>query len=137
MLSFYLRYQKPLPDAVTGRELSLFFELFFFARSKPRRRTQRLAVIEQRQIAHVQGERTRRRFLIDHDCHRAAFRAFAEGDPAPAREMRVCKTLQHASCIIPRGARPVALEQRLDFALENVLAGEAGVGRADFSIARD
>ena len=47
MLSFYL---PPRFAAIgTNRDLSFFFELFFFARTEPRRRTQRLAVVEERQ----------------------------------------------------------------------------------------
>src|SRR5580765_1694522 len=117
--------------------LSFFLELFFFARSEPRRRTQRLAVVEDRQIAHVQGKSTRRRFLIDDDRHGTALHAIAESNATAACKMGVCKTFQHLICIIPRGARPAALEQCLDFPFEDVLAGKAGVGRADFSVARN
>jgi hypothetical protein len=49
--------------------------------------------------------------------------------------MGVSKTFQHAVRIIPRAPRSAALEQRFDFALENVLAGEAGMRRADLPVA--
>ena len=39
--------------------LALFLELFFFRRAEARGRTQRFAVVEQRQIAHVKRQRAR------------------------------------------------------------------------------
>src|SRR5439155_5085215 len=76
--------------------------LFLFAGTEPGRRTQRFAMVEQRQIAHVQRQRARRRFLVDHDRDRAALDAFAESDATTAREMGVSKSFQHATCIISR-----------------------------------
>ena len=87
-------------------DLSFFFELFFFARTEPGRRTQRLAVIEQRQIAHVQRQRARRRLLVDDDRHRAALDAFAERDAATAGEPRVCEIL--SACDLHHITRRVA-----------------------------
>src|SRR5205823_5848574 len=53
--------------------LRFFFEFFFFRRTESRRGAQRFAIIEQRQVAHVQRERAGRRLLVDDHRHRAAF----------------------------------------------------------------
>src|SRR5450830_778488 len=58
-----------------ARRLSLFLVLFFCGRVEPGRRTQRLAVIEERQIAHVQRERAARRLLVHDHSDRTAFDA--------------------------------------------------------------
>ena len=83
--------------------LAFFLEFFFFARPEPGGWTQGFAIIEERQIAHVQRKSARRRFLIDDDGNRAALDAFAERDATTARKTGVCKTFQHSSWIIPRG----------------------------------
>ena len=72
----------------TRERLAFFFELFFFGWAEPRRRAECLAVVEQRQIAHVQRERAGRRLLIDDDRDRAAFHAVAECDAAAASQPR-------------------------------------------------
>jgi hypothetical protein len=47
----------------------------------------------------------------------------------------VRKALQHAGFIIPRTPAALGLQERLDFALEDVLAGQSRVCRADFAVA--
>ena len=71
------------------------FVLFFVRRQRPRRRAQRLAVVEERQIADVERQRAPRRLLVDHDRDRAAFDAVAEADAATASQTRVREPFQH------------------------------------------
>ena len=86
--------------AVRERPLR-FLVLFFVRRQEPRRRTKRLAIVEQRQVAHVQCERAPGTFLVDYDRHRTAFHAFPEADAATAGQARVREPLQH-DVIIPQ-----------------------------------
>ena len=74
---------------------ALFFEFFFFGRTETRRRTQRFAVIEDRQIADVKRKRARWRLLVDDDSDRTTLDAFAKRDPATTGEPSVCESLQH------------------------------------------
>src|SRR5215472_11731752 len=71
------------------RTLAFFLELFFFRRTKPGGRTQRLAVVVQRQVAHMQLKRACRRLRLDNNGDRAAFDAVAERDNTSAGEPRV------------------------------------------------
>src|SRR5499427_1117339 len=93
--------------------LAFFFEFFLFRRHEPRRRTQRFAVVEERQIPHVERQRAGRRLLVDDDGDRTAFDTLAERNPAAASQPRVRESLQH---------RPdYTLQERLDFLLESIL----------------
>src|SRR3954453_1324520 len=82
--------------------LTLFLELFFFRRAEARGRTERFAVVEQRQIAHVKRQRARGGLLVDDDGDGTAFDAVAEGDAASAGEPTVREPLQHFRIIISR-----------------------------------
>src|SRR5438067_2532948 len=72
---------------------AFLFELFFFGRAEPRRRTQRFAVIEQREIAHVQRQRAAGRFLVHDDGDGTPLDAFPKRDPAATGQPRVRKSL--------------------------------------------
>src|SRR4029079_19040382 len=61
---------------------AFFFVLFFFGRAQASRRAERFALVEQRQITHVQQQHAARRLLVDNDSDRTAFDAFAEGNAA-------------------------------------------------------
>src|SRR5262249_18176913 len=84
---------EPATRAAAG--LAFFFELFLFRRHEPRRRTQRFAVVEKRQIAHVERQRAGRRLLVDDDGDRTALHALAERDAAAAGQPGVRESLQH------------------------------------------
>ena len=73
----------------------------------------RLAMIEERQVAHVQRQRAAGAFLFDHDGDRAALDAFAEADAAAACEARVREPFQHPEVII--------LQERLDLPIDLLL----------------
>src|SRR5260370_2330628 len=86
-------------------------------------RGERLAIVEQRQIAYVQRDRAGRRFRFDDHRHGTAFDALAERDAAPTSEPRVRESLHRLkSYHAPRSAliscskvsffdRPRCLEQ--------------------------
>src|SRR5436190_16572217 len=84
----------------TRGALALFLELFFFRRAEARGRTERFAVVEQRQIAHVKRQRARGGLLVDDHGDGTAFDALAEGDAASAGEPTVREPLQHFRIII-------------------------------------
>jgi hypothetical protein len=71
------------------------FEILFDRRQQPRRGTQRLAMIEQRQIAHVNRQWAAGTFLIHHHRDGAALDTFPEANPAATGEARVRKPFQH------------------------------------------
>jgi hypothetical protein len=102
-LTIYLAIKSTDRQIVDRRYLTFLFVLFFFGRAQTRRRAQRLAVVEQRQIAHVERQHAPRRLLVDDDGDRAAFDAFTEGNAAAAGESRVGKAFQHRAQIISRG----------------------------------
>ncbi len=83
-----------------GRRLPFLFVLFFFRWAKPGRRPQCLAMVVERQIAHVQRERAARRLLVDDDGDRTPFDAFAKSDAAAASEPGVGEPFQHPGFII-------------------------------------
>src|SRR5438093_816856 len=83
-----------------GRTLILFLELFFFGRPETRGRTQGLAIIEKREVAHVQGNAARGRLALDDDGYRTAFDAVPEGDDAAAGEPCVSEPFGHVGTII-------------------------------------
>src|ERR1043166_4111621 len=73
--------------------LRFFFEFFFFGGTQAGRWAERLAVIKQRQVSHVERERASRRFFVDDHGHRTALDAVAERDAAAAGEPRVREAL--------------------------------------------
>ena len=82
------------------RCLTFLFVLFFLWRAEPRRGSKRLAVVEEREIAHVERLRAGRRLLVDNDGDRTALDAFAKGDTASTGEPRVRESFQHLPVII-------------------------------------
>ena len=120
---------EPEPDC-SATDLAFFFVLFFFGRAQAGRRAERFAVVEQRQIAHVQRQHAARRLLVDDDGDRTAFDAFAEGDAATAGESCVRESFQHRLRIISR-----RYSSDLICVLERLFRAHARVLRADFSVA--
>lgn len=70
-------------------------------------------MIEERQIADVEGQWTARTFLVDDDGDRASLDAFTKSDAATACEARVCEPFQHREAII--------LQERLDLLIDLLL----------------
>jgi hypothetical protein len=80
--------------------LALFLVLFFFGCPEARGRTERLAMIEQGEILHVEREEAPGRLVGHDDGHRTAFDAFAEGDATAACEPSVRESLEHGLVIL-------------------------------------
>jgi hypothetical protein len=72
-----------------------FFVIFFERRERAGWLAEGFAMIEERQIPHVERHRTGRRLRFDDDRDRTAFDAVAEADRASAGETRVPESLQH------------------------------------------
>jgi len=70
-------------------------------------------MIEERQIADVEGQGAARAFLVDDDGDRASFDAFTKSNAAAACEARVCEPFQHPDAII--------LQERLDLLIDLLL----------------
>ena len=85
----------PRRSAKRGGGASGLFVVLFNRGQQPRRRPQRLAVIEQRKIAHVERQWAAGTLLIDDYGYRAALDTFTESDPASTSEARVREALQH------------------------------------------
>src|SRR5262249_59830238 len=103
--------------------------LFFVRRQEARGWAERFAVVEERQITHVERQRAAWSLLVDHDRDRAALHAFAETNPAPASQACVREPLQHRSSII--------LQERLERLLEVLFARGSPLFRADRTISCD
>jgi hypothetical protein len=89
------------------------FVFGFFRREQARGGTERLAMIEQREIAHVQSQRTAGTFFVDHHRDGTAFDAFAKANTATTSEARVREPFQHPAAII--------LQERLDLPIDLLL----------------
>src|SRR5687768_7647564 len=85
------------------KRLALFLELLFLGGAKTRRRTQRFAVVVERQVAHVERQRARRRLRVDDHRDRTSLDALAERDAAATGQACVRESLQHSAVIISRG----------------------------------
>ena len=84
--------------------LLAFFVVLFDWRQQARWRAQRLAVIEERQVADVKRQRASGRFFLEDDGDRAAFHAFAEPDATSAGKTRVSEAFQHPAGDCTTGA---------------------------------
>jgi len=78
-----------------SRRLPFFFELAVNQRPETRRRTERLAIVVQRQIRHMQRIAAAWRRQVDHDRDWTPRRPFAKRESASAGETRVLKAFQH------------------------------------------
>ena len=82
--------------------------------AEARRRTQRLAVVVDRQIAHVQRHHAGDALLVDDDGHRAALDALTERDSATAGESGVGEAFEHVGHpAASAGSRPPRHPMRL------------------------
>ena len=99
--------------AVPEPPLLRFFVFGLFGGQQPRRRAEGFAMVEERQIAHVQRQRAARPLLVDNDGDGTSLDAFAETNATAACEARVCEPFQHPVAII--------LQERLDLPIDLLL----------------
>src|SRR6476620_361152 len=106
--------------------LALFLVFLFFERKEARRRPESLAVVVQREVAHVKRHHATGPLLADDDGDRAPLDALAEANPAAAGKASVREPFQHEGII---------LQQRLDLPFELFLRCNAGMTLPDPPVA--